>query len=89
MTDDQLRDLLRSVADNQHFEPGFSARVSARLETARRDNLSGALVRHSARLIPAVLAASIALVAWNYTAVASTATVDTTNTLLTNAEVFE
>ena len=88
MTDDQLRDLLRGVATDEHFEPGFASRVSARLASSASpaEGLSRALARHAARLIPAVLAASIALVAWSYTAAPPA---ENETVALTNAEVFQ
>lgn len=65
--DERVRELLRDAGDTR-FDSGFSSRVMGRLarERAQPDDISVALARQSRRVIPALLAASLALVAYNW-----------------------
>ncbi|MDB4883663.1 MAG: hypothetical protein JWL95_2429 [Gemmatimonadetes bacterium] len=81
MTDDELLGLLADAAHadgEPRFDAGFADRVSARVTaraTTRVDHggsLSHALVRQARRVLPALLAASLALTAWNWWSVRDT-----------------
>ena len=63
--DDTLEALVRSAAPAS-FEPGFSARVSARIEADGTLSLSEALERQVRRVVPIVAAASLLLAAYNW-----------------------
>ena len=56
-------------ADALHFRAGFADRVMARIaaNAAPADDLATALMRRGRRVLPALAAASIALIAWNWT----------------------
>jgi hypothetical protein len=70
-TEQRMRDLIGEgfAAGDLQFEPAFADRVMARLAAdTRTGDLATSLVRQGRRMLPALIAASIALVAWNWTA---------------------
>jgi peptidoglycan/LPS O-acetylase OafA/YrhL len=56
--------------DTLRFDDGFADRVARRIAAERRDRADGsierALARQTRRLLPALVAASLALTAWNW-----------------------
>jgi len=50
----------------EHFEPGFSDRVIARLSANREPELSTVLERHFLKIVPIAAAASLMLAAYNW-----------------------
>ena len=70
-TEQRMRDLIGEgfPAGDLHFEPAFADRVMTRLAAdTRTGDLAASLVRQGRRVLPALIAASIALVVWNWTA---------------------
>jgi hypothetical protein len=72
----RMKELLDEALPPTHlrFNDGFADRVMARVdgEAHRADDLTQALARQSRRFIPALLAASMALLAWNWSVNRST-----------------
>ena len=80
MTDDELERLITDAmsSDEQRFDAGFADRVSARIASraparaAQAGSLSYALARQARRVLPALVAASLAVTAWNWWSVRET-----------------
>jgi peptidoglycan/LPS O-acetylase OafA/YrhL len=81
MTNDDLERLLSDAAippAEQHFSSGFADRVMRRVaerDATRRDPagaLSHAMARQARRLLPALVAASLAITAWSWWSVRET-----------------
>lgn len=72
MTNDEtrVRELLQESSSGvgMRFADGFDERVMRRLQSERalEEDVTGALARQTRRILPALLAASLALVAWNW-----------------------
>ncbi len=93
-TESRVRELLSDTypPDEMRFDDGFADRVLARTRTdaASRGDLTAALTRHCRRVIPVLLAASLALAAWNLTSSRGNNEQTTENySLLQGAEAFQ
>lgn len=81
MSDEELERMLAEAAlpAQQRFEAGFADRVSARIaargaeRAEQAGSLSHALARQARRVLPALLAASLAVTAWNWWSVRDSA----------------
>ena len=76
-TDERVRALVTEAyaSSEQRFDAGFADRVMHRLghEAAPSNDIASALARQSRRVLPALIAASLALAAWNISATRGTA----------------